>query len=154
MLLCKRRIWVFMTKEVRKSIIIRSKLMNKFLKSKNEQSRNNYRKQRTLPVMLIIRARLQYFSSLDLKLIADNKKFWKTIKPLFLDKISHRALISLTKDGKTINEDLQVAEIFHNYFNNVICSLCDRNVPTETSIACSQNSAISKFKESSRHSLR
>ena len=49
--------------------------MNKFLKSKNEQSRNNYRKQRTLPVMLIIRARLQYFSSLDLKLIADNKKF-------------------------------------------------------------------------------
>ena len=64
-----------MTKEVRKSIIIRSKLMNKFLKSKNEQSRNSYRKQRTLPVMLIIRARLQYFSSLDLKLIADNKKF-------------------------------------------------------------------------------
>ena len=80
--------------------------MNKFLKSKNEQSRNNYRKQRTLPVMLVIRARLQYFYSLDLSLIADNKKFWKTIKPLFSDKISHRALFSLTKDGKTINEDL------------------------------------------------
>ena len=64
-----------MTKEVQKSVIIRSKLMNKFLKSKNEQSRNNYRKQRTLPVMLVIRARLQYFYSLDLSLIADNKKF-------------------------------------------------------------------------------
>ena len=36
----------FMTKEVRKAIMIRSKLRNKFLKDENEQSRNDYRKQR------------------------------------------------------------------------------------------------------------
>ena len=33
----------FMTKEVRKAIMIRSKLRNKFLKDKNEQSRNDHR---------------------------------------------------------------------------------------------------------------
>ena len=32
----------------------------------------------------------QYFSSLALSLIADNEKFWTTVKSLFPDKISHK----------------------------------------------------------------
>ena len=91
----------FMTKEVRKAIMMRSKLRNKFLQDKNEQSRNDYRKQRNLCVALVRRAKQQYFSSLDLSLIADIKKFWKTVKPLFSDKIFHKDIISLTEDGKT-----------------------------------------------------
>ena len=81
-------------------------------------------------------------------LIADNKKFWKTVKPLFSGKISHRDIISLTEDGKTITEDLQIAEIFNNYFSNVIRSLCDRNVPTEPGIACSQNTVSTAIQQS------
>ena len=53
------------------------------------------------------------------------------------------------EDGKTITEDLPIAEIFNNYFSNVIRSLCDRHVPTEPGIACSQNTvstAINKFR--------
>ena len=68
---------------------------------------------------------------------------------LILDKISQKDTISLTEDGKTITEDLPIAEIFNNYFSNVIRSLCDRNVPTEPGIACSQNivsTAINKFR--------
>ena len=82
-------------------------------------------------------------------MIADNKKFWKTVKLLFSDKISHKDIISLTENGKTITEDLAIAEIVNNYFSNVIQSLCDRNVPTESGIACSQNAvstAIHKFR--------
>ena len=138
-----------MTKEVRKAIMTRSKLKNKFLKDKNEQSRNDYQKQCNLCVTLVCRAKQKYFSSLDLSLIADNKKFWKTVKPLFSDKISHKGIISLTEDGKTITEDLPIAEIFNNYFSTVIRSLCDRNVHTEPGIACSQNTvstAINKFR--------
>ena len=138
-----------MTKEVRKAIMMRSKLRNKFLQDKNEKSRNDYRKQRNLCVALVRRAKQQYFSSLDLNLIADNKKFWKTVKPLFSDKISHKDIISLTEDGKTITEDLPIAEIFNNYFSNVIRNLCDRNDPTEPGIAWSQNAvstAVNKFR--------
>ena len=87
----------FMIKELRKAIMIRSKLRKKFLKGKNELSRNDYRKQRYLCVALVCRAKQQYFSSLDLSLIADNKKFWKIVKPLFSDKISHKDIISLTE---------------------------------------------------------
>ena len=81
----------------------------------------------------------QYLSSLDLSLIADNK-----------DKISHKDIISsLTEDGKTITEDLQIAELSNKYFSNLIRSLRDRNAPTKQDIACSQNTvstAISKFR--------
>ena len=77
------------------------------------------------------------------------KKFWKTVKLLFSNKISHKDIISLTEDGKTITKDLPIAEIFNNYFSNVIQSLCDRNVPKESGITCSQNTvstAINKFR--------
>ena len=83
-----------MTKEARKTIMIRPKLRNKFLKDKNEQSRNDYRKQCNLCVALVRRAKQQYFSGSNLSLIADNKKFWKTVKPLFSDRTSHKDIIS------------------------------------------------------------
>ena len=55
----------------------------------------------------------------------------------------------MTENGKTITEDLPIAEIFSSYFIDVIRSLCDRNVPTEPRIACSQNTvstATNKFR--------
>ena len=92
-----------MAKEVRKAIMIRSKLSNKFLKDKNEQSRNDYRKQCNLCVALVRRTKQQYFSSLDLSLNADNKKFCKTVKALFSGKISHKHIISLMGRWKNHN---------------------------------------------------
>ena len=141
-----------MTKEVRKTIMIRSKLRNKFLNDKNEQSRSDYRKQRNIRVALVRRAKQQYFSSLDLSLIADNETFWQTVKPFFSHKISHKDIINSAEDGKTVTEELPIAEMFNNYFSNVIRSLCDQNVPTEPVIACSQNTAstaINKFRNNS-----
>ena len=72
-----------MTKEIRKVTIIRSKLKNKSLKDKNEQSRHDYRKQCNLFAALVRRAKQQYFSSLDLRLIADNKNFGKEANQSF-----------------------------------------------------------------------
>ena len=140
-----------MIKEARKALMIRSKLRDKFLKHRNEQSRND-RKYHNLCLVLVRRAKQHYFSSLDLSLIADNRKFLKTVKPLFSDKISRKDILNLTVDGKAITEDLPISEIFNNYFSNIIRSLCDRNVPTESGIACSQNrvsTAINQFRNHS-----
>ena len=81
----------FMTEEVRKAIMIRSKLRTRFLQDKNEQSRNEYREQRNWCVALVRRAKQQYFSSLDLSLIADNKNFGKQSN----DSFQTRFLIKL-----------------------------------------------------------
>ena len=32
-------------------------------------------------------AKLNYYKNLDLQNVTDNRKFWKTIKPVFTDKI-------------------------------------------------------------------
>ena len=57
-----------------------------FLKDRNDASQSACRKQRNLCVTLLRKAKRQYFSNLEPKLITDNKKFWKSVKPLFSDK--------------------------------------------------------------------
>ena len=90
---------------------------------KNEQSQNDYQKEHDFFVPFVCRARQQYFSSLNLSLIADNEKSGKQVKPSFQTRFLIE-IISLTENGKTITQDLQTPEIFNNYFINVICSLC------------------------------
>ena len=91
-----------MTKEVRKAIMIRSILRNTSLKDKNEKSKNDYGKQCNLCDAFVRIARQQYFSSLDLSLIADNKNFWKIVRPFLSDKISHRDVMSLEKSSQKV----------------------------------------------------
>ena len=93
----------------------------------------------------------QYFPSLDLSLIAENKNLGKQsnhyFQTRFLVKID---IISVTEDEKIITENLQITEIFNNYFSNVIRSLCNRNIPTRPGIDCSQNTVSTV---SSQHPL-
>ena len=77
----------FVTKEVSKAIMLRTKLRNKFFKKKTLESRAKYNKQRNICVSLIKKAKQNYYENLDLKDINDNKKFWATVKPLFSNKI-------------------------------------------------------------------
>ena len=69
----------FVTKQLRKAIMKRSKLCDDFLKDRNDASESAYRKQRNLCVTLLGKAKKQYFSNLESKLITDNKKSWKSV---------------------------------------------------------------------------
>ena len=53
----------------------------------------------------------------------DNKKFWKTVKPLFSTCGGGSQKISLVKDGEIISDDQEVAEIFNQFFINSVNSL-------------------------------
>ena len=55
------------------------------------------------------REKKKYFNNLDLNKITNNKVFWKTVKPLLLDKGISTTRISLTNDNKMITEDTKVA---------------------------------------------
>lgn len=70
------------------------------MKDKIEQSRNDYQKQRNLCATLLRRDNQQHSSNVDPNLVTENKKFWKTVKSLFSDKISNEEIISLTKNEK------------------------------------------------------
>ena len=77
-----------MTNDLRKAIMNRSRLLNKFRKENTEQNKWAYKKQRNLCVKLLKRAKKTFYNTLDVKKISDNKTFWKTIKPNFTKKQS------------------------------------------------------------------
>ena len=118
----------FVTKQLRKAIMKRSKLRNDFLKDRNDASQSAYRKQRNLCVTLLRKAKKQYFSNLEPKLITENKKFWKSVKPLFSDKITVKEIVNLTENGEILSSDTDIADTFNDYFSSVVQNL---NTPRE-----------------------
>ena len=64
-----------MIKSLKKEIMLRSRLRNKFLKAKKEESKQLSNKQRNLCVTLLRKARRNYFAELDNRILKDNRKF-------------------------------------------------------------------------------
>ena len=72
-----------MTKSLRKEIMLRSILRSKFLKTKVEETKQLYSKQRNLCVTHSHKSKRNYFIELDGRILKDNGKFWKTVNPLY-----------------------------------------------------------------------
>ena len=70
----------FVTKELSKAIMNRSRLRNQFLKNRSIQSRMKYNKQINICVALLRKTKRKYYEDLRLSDVNDNKKFWKTAK--------------------------------------------------------------------------
>ena len=126
----------FITKKLSKEIMIRTRLRNKFFKTKKETDREKYNKQRNYCVSLIRKEKNNYFSNINTRDITDNKRFWKTVKPLFTDKIPTKSKITLiekkviTQDDEDdiitediISDDKTVSEVFNDFFVNIVSNL-------------------------------
>ena len=121
----------FVARQLRKAIMKRSKLRNDFLTDRNDASQSAYRKQRNLCVTLLRKAKKQYFSNLEPKLITDNKIFWNSVKPFFSDKITVKEIINLTENGEILSSDTDIADTLNDYFSSVVQNF---NIPRENSI--------------------
>ena len=119
-----------MTKQLRMAIMKRSKLRNDFLKDRNDASQSAYRKQCNLCVTLLQKAKKQYFSNLEPQLITDNKNIWKSVKPLFSDKITVKET-NLTENGEILSSDTDIADTLNDYLSNVVQNV---NIPRENSM--------------------
>ena len=96
----------FMNKKLSKEIMTRSRLRNKFLKTKTDANRKAYNKQRNSCVSLFRREKKSFFNNLDIKKIVDNKRFWRTVKPFFSDKNRVKNKITLIEDKtKTVSDN-------------------------------------------------
>ena len=91
----------FMTKDLSKNIMKRSRLRNKYLKNNNEENRKLYAKQRNYCVSLLRKTKKAYYENLDERNVSDNNLFWKTIKPSISEKFNARKRISFTENGRT-----------------------------------------------------
>ena len=113
----------FMNKVLSKAVMNRSRVRNKFLKNPNDENRLNYTKYRNYCTGLFRKEKRLYYNNLNMNLITDNRKFWKTVAPLFSEKHFCSNKITLLEGDKIISEDAEVAKKFNNYFSNVVNKL-------------------------------
>ena len=104
----------FMTKELNKAIMTQSRLPNKYLKEQSADSNMDHDKQRNYCVNLLRRNKKSHFTNSNISSTTDNKKFWKTVKPLFSDKISHKETVNLVENDTILSDDQIVTDTFNN----------------------------------------
>ena len=110
-------------KELRKEIMLQSKLKNKFNKERNHTNRCNYKHHRNGCFSIIRETKKKYFNSLNVKQVSDNKLFSKSVKPLVSDKGSNSSKIILVEENNIISDEEEVANIMNNYFMNATKTL-------------------------------
>ena len=113
----------FVTKDVSKAIMLRTKLGNQFLKKRTLEAGTKCNKQRNICVSLVKKAKRNYYENLDQKDVNDNKKVWATVKPLFSDKIKSAENTFLDESGEIIRNEVKVANVFNKYFVNMVPSM-------------------------------
>ena len=112
-----------MTKNLRKAIMKRSYLKTKYFKTNTAESLRLYKKQKNFCSKFYKKERKKYCSSLELNKVADNKAFWKTIKPFLSDKGTSINKITLLDNDKVILDDKQLCKTFSNFLQEVVKTL-------------------------------
>ena len=89
----------YVTKKMRKAIMLRSQLQNRYFKCGTEESHRAYRHHRNYCNRLYKKERRSFYGNIRLDCVTDNKKFWNTVGPLFGDKGGKRENIVLVEGG-------------------------------------------------------
>ena len=97
----------FMNKALRKAIMTRSRLKNKFNKNSSEKNWNSYKKQRNFCLKLLRQTKEKYFNNANVKNVSDNKK--KSTQIYFYDKSIYYFKIS------DVSSELHSLSSFHLY---------------------------------------
>ena len=116
-----------MNKGLSKVFMTRSRLRNKYFSDRANENKVRYNKQRNYCENLLRKSKRDYYNNLDVKLVIDNKKFWKTVKPLFSEKHSICRNTTLIEGDNIISNDLEVVVIMNNFFSSSVINLGKRN---------------------------
>ena len=111
----------FMNIELSKAIMNRSRLKSRYLKTKNTIDKINFKKQRNACVKLKRKAIAKDFSEASSDLKKNSKPFYTKIKPYMTNKgaLASDDIILCEKD-KFIDNDLEISNIFINYYTNIV----------------------------------
>ena len=108
----------FMKKALRKAIMTRSRLKNKFNRNSSAKNCNSY-KQRNFCLKLLRQTKEKYFNKINVKKVSDNKTFWKSLKRFFSNKGLNSSNILLVEGNEIVNDDGKIATIMNRYFANI-----------------------------------
>ena len=110
-------------KNLRKAMMTRSTLKNKSNKSGKTEDSEKHKKQRNLVVKMNRKAKFDFYRSIEPRSIANEKTFWKAVKPMFSNGNPMGEKIVLIEDEVIISDDAMIAECFNSHFVNITDSL-------------------------------
>ena len=113
----------FINKSLCRAHMKRTRLRNCYHKKHSEQNRLSYVKQRNYCVSLLRKTKKDYYANLNAKDIADNKQFWRTVKPLFSDKTKSNQKITLVEEETVTTQDEKNAELLSIFFSSAVKNL-------------------------------
>ena len=113
----------FYNKELSSAHKKRTYLKNRFLKKRSLHNKYLYNRQRNFCVSLLKKIKKEYYANLNPKDLADNKQFWRTVKPLLSDKSKSSEKIILVENNEIINEDKDNAELLNSFFSSAVKDL-------------------------------
>ena len=112
----------YVSNEMRKEIMLRSRLKRKANKSQLPEDILQYKSQRNRVVTLNRKNKKYFFSRLHIK--CDQKNFWEACKPILSSRPSKKlSKIHLEKNGIVIADDLEISQILNKKFVNVVSEL-------------------------------
>ena len=97
-----------MNKALRKAILTRSKLKNKFNKNSSAKNWNSYKKQINFCLKFLRQTKKKYFNNINVKKVSDNKTFWKSVKLFFSNKGFNSGNILLVEGNEIANDDRKI----------------------------------------------
>ena len=116
-----------MNKQLRKAIMTRTRLLNKYRKDGGVGNLFAYKRQRSLCVKLLRKSKKAFYN--NVKKITDTRKFQQAIKSNFTDKTFKDERITLVVDGdKVITEEKDVVKKFKDHFEKI-----DRSILSDLS---------------------
>ena len=111
----------FMTKELSKAIMEKSKSRNKYLKWPSRENYVSYKKSKNKCNSLTKKAEKIFFKEATKDGIMSNKRFWSTVKPFLTNKgcISND-FISAEKDRGLRSNEKELMELFNQNYINIV----------------------------------
>ena len=111
----------FVTKELRRAIMKRSRLRTKYNNWKSRENFVAYRQAKRDCDRETDIAKSQYFKRATANGTMNNKEFWKIMKPALTNKgIIGSDVIILEENGELISDESKLVEIFNNHYINIV----------------------------------
>ena len=111
----------FMTKELSKAIMNKSKAKNKYLKWPSRENFLHLKKVKNKCNSICKNSKRQYFRNVTKEGIMCNKKFWSTVKPFLTNKgVFTEPQISINVNNEIINDEKNLVELFNEHYINIV----------------------------------
>ena len=109
----------FMNRVLRKATMLLSRLKNRYNKSSTAENWEAFCRHRNLCVKVFRNENNNFYKNLNISDITDNKKFWRTVRPVLSDKGRSHSKITLIENDMIVSNDKEVAETLNDYFVSI-----------------------------------